>query len=153
MNSHLSSEQLECALHGEPSWETSQHLSSCVDCASELTALRQIFHNFREASTAAAQDYRRSASPVVARRAPRLAWGFAAAALFVGAATPLLLQHRTTPPVISDGGVSHASTTISDEALLNSVHDDLSSSVPESLLPLDGTFSNSTNSTNETRKN
>jgi hypothetical protein len=151
MNLHLSSEQLESMLHGEPSPEAAQHLSGCVQCSGELVSLRQAFGNFREAATATAEHYSRSTSPVVARKVPRMAWGFAAAALFVSIATPLVVEHRNASVVAVK--VPQPTPSMSDEALLNSVQNDLSSSVPESLLPLAGTPTNTTNSTNAQRKN
>jgi hypothetical protein len=152
MNSHLNSEQLECMLHGEPSQEASRHLSGCVQCSDELASLRQVFGNFREAATAAADHHRRAASPAVSHRVPRLAWGFAVAALFVSVATPLAMQHRNVAPVVLHRPVARAAETMSDEALLSDVQNDLSSSVPESLLPLSGTSTSVTESTNVQRK-
>jgi hypothetical protein len=151
MNTHLSSEQLDGALNGQPSMDAAQHLSGCMQCSGELASLRQTFGNFREAAVATAEHHRRFVSPATSRRVPRMAWGLAAAALFVSIAAPLAV-HRHTPPVVGQVAPK-ASETMSDEALLDNVQNDLSASVPGALLPLSGTSTNSKNSTSDQRKN
>lgn len=151
MNSHLSSEQVDGVLNGQPSPDAAAHLSGCVQCAGELASLRSAFGNLRQATSAAADHHRRSASAAKSRKMPRIAWALATAAVVVSIAAPVVLHRRADVPVAVDGGRVVTPEPISDEALLNSVQNDLSS-VPESLLPLAGTSTNSTNPT-ERRKN
>jgi hypothetical protein len=144
MNKHLSSQQIDDALSGRPSQTTALHLDACEACAGELAALRETLGNFRVATTAAAAHHRRfvAATP---RRLPRMAWALAAAALFMSIAAPVAVHRRSVTPIVAPG--SQDSATVSDEALLSDVQNDLSSSVPESLLPLAGTSTNTTKST------
>jgi hypothetical protein len=150
MMSHLSSEQLDGVLNGEVSQDASQHLGSCVQCAGELASLREVFGNLREATSAAAEHHRRYVSTAAARRVPRMAWGLVAAALFMSVGAPLVVRHRNASVVA--GNVSQGPAAISDDALLDGVQADLSSSVPDSLLPLAGTSTEATNLT-QSRKN
>jgi hypothetical protein len=156
MNSHLSSEQLDGVLNGGASQDASQHLGGCVQCAGELAALRAAFGDLRDVTTAVAEHHRRLAVATPVRRIPRMVWGLAAAALFVGIATPVAVHRRTTSVVGEK--VPQVVATMSDEALLNSVQNDLSASVPESLLPLASASTNAadsvdTLSTDTQRKN
>jgi len=140
MNSHLSSEQLERVLAGRPAPEVTQHLKKCARCGEDVATMRGLLGDFREAATGVAEQYR--LAPVrMQKRAPRMAWALAAAALVVGVATPVVVHHRDAgrgvPPVAAD------MPAMSDEALLQNVQDDLSASVPKSLLPLTSTVKDS----------
>jgi len=137
MNSHLSSEQFDGVLSGQPSPDAKLHLSSCAQCSGELASLREAFGNFREAASVAAEKHRLLAVTPTPRRVPRMAWGLAAAALFVSIGAPLAVHRRVTAPVAEP--VAQAPATMSDEALLDNVQNDLSSLVPESLQPLAAT--------------
>jgi hypothetical protein len=154
MNSHLSSEQLECALHGSPSREVSLHLAACAQCTEEVDELREALGNFRVAAMASAErHYRLAATPAAptARRLPRMAWAAAMSALLLSIAAPIGLHRRTvTARVAADVAERPA---VSDEALLNDIQNDLSSSVPSPLLPLASTSTNSANSNLNSRKN
>jgi hypothetical protein len=137
--SHLSSEQIECVLAGSPDDSLQEHLSQCVSCHEEIEQMRAVFGSLRDTMTVTAQSQRRSAAPRERKSAPRLAWAAALAVLVVGLMIPLSpLAHlrrgetpaaRPTPPA----------ETLSDEALLNGIQKDLSTSVPEPLEPLAGT--------------
>jgi hypothetical protein len=138
MNSHLSSEQLERALAGRPAPEVVQHLKKCARCNEDIAATGALLAGFRNAATGAAEEYRRLAPARASKRMPRMAWALAAAALFVGVGAPLAVHHRNAGRVIT-GEVAATQPAISDEALLENVQDDLSASVPKSLLPLANT--------------
>ena len=149
MNRHLSSEELDGVLSGQAREEATAHLSACVLCAGELAQLRNGFGDLRVATTAAAEHHRHFAATASARRVPRMAWALATIALFVSVATPLIVHRRAADVP----GVVPVAVAISDEALLDSVRNDLASSVPESLQPLASTSPNATLTTNTTRKN
>ena len=153
---HLTSEQMESTLSGRPSEEATRHLGDCAQCAEEVTALREVFGNLRQATAASAEYHRRFVSTAGARRVPRMAWALATAMLFIAVGAPLAVHHRNVTPVVPENVSEHADVTISDEALLNGVQDDLSTSVPASMLPLAGTSPSTTDSADSTaaeRKN
>ena len=114
--------------------------------------MRAVLGNFRSATAASAEHHRQLAVPVAPARVPRVAWVLASVVLFAGIASPFAVRRQPVQPVVPDVS-TQASTAISDEALLNNVQNDLSASVPESLLPLAGTSTNAVNSTDEKRKN
>jgi hypothetical protein len=145
MMRHLTSEQIENTLSGEASPEVSGHLAGCARCASELVSLREVFGNLREATAASAEHHRRFVATAGSRRVPRMAWALATAALFIAAVTPIAVHHRSTTRV-GVGATPGPDATISDEALLDGVQNDLSSSVPTSLQPLAGTTTYTTKS-------
>jgi anti-sigma factor RsiW len=154
MNSHLSSEQLECALHGPPSREVSLHLAACAECAEEVVELREALGNFRVAAAASAErHYRLAAAPAApaARRLPRVAWAAAMSALVLSIAAPIALHRRTVTPRVTGNVAEHSA--VSDDALLNDIQNDLSSSVPSPLLPLASTSTNSVAPNLNSRKN
>ena len=146
MKTHLSSEQFDGALSSQPSPDAKLHLSGCAQCSAELASLRGAFGNFREATSTVAEQHRLSAVAAPPRRVPRMAWGLATAALFVSVAAPFAVHRRVAVPAV--GPVAQAPATMSDEALLDNVQNDLSSSVPESLLPLAATSNGAPDSSN-----
>jgi hypothetical protein len=152
MNSHLSSEQLERALAGRPAPEVMQHLKKCARCNEDIAATGALLAGFRNAATGAAEKYRRLAPARASKRVPRMAWALAAAALFVGVGAPLAV-HRHDAGRGVPAQVATEASAISDEALLENVQDDLSSSVPKSLLPLADTSTNAKESTSAQQKN
>jgi hypothetical protein len=152
MMRHLTSEQIESTLSGRASQEVSSHLESCAQCAGEVVSLREVFGDLREATAASAEHHRRFVSTAGARRVPRMAWAFVSAALFIAAATPVAVHYRSANHVVARPAPD-AAVTISDEALLDGVQDDLSTSVPASLQPLAGTSTDTTKSTEAQRKN
>lgn len=152
MTSHLNSEQMERVLAGNPAHEVSLHLSKCGRCADDVASMREALGNFRSAATRAAEHHRHFAAPVIAAGVSRMAWVLASVVLFAGIAAPFVVRRETARPVPGNVAAQPAET-ISDEALLNNVQNDLSASVPESLLPLAGTSTSASNSTNAKRKN
>ncbi|MDE3105168.1 MAG: hypothetical protein KGK08_08315 [Acidobacteriota bacterium] len=174
MNGHLNHHQLsdlllESSQHpgNEPLRE---HLSHCPQCASELEAMRRTVTLFRDSATAYAE--RRlatgsirvdTASTVLSpRRTARLwlqpvAWA-AVAATVIAIAIPASL-HRHAPvaaPGVTATRQAPPEASISDEALLEGVNQDLSAEIPTALQPLaDPTASASQNASQETlqRKN
>lgn len=153
---HLTSEQMESTLSGRPSEETTRHLGDCAQCAGELTALREVFGDLRKATAASAEHHRRFVSTAGARRVPRMAWALVTAMLFVAVGAPLAIHHRGATPPVTDKVSTGADATISDEALLDGVQNDLSTSVPASMLPLAGASTSTTDSADSTaaqRKN
>jgi len=138
---HLTSEQMESTLSGRPSEEAARHLGGCAQCAGEFATLREVFGDLREATAASAEHHRRFASIAGARRAPRMAWAMAAALFF---ATPFAMHHRQAPRVARVGAAAGADATISDDALLDGVQNDLATSVPAPMLPLAGTSPSTT---------
>jgi len=147
---HLTSEQMESTLSGQPSEEAARHLDDCARCAGELAALREVFGNLREATAASAEHHRRFVSTAGARRVPRLAWALVTAMFFVAAVTPVAMHYRTIPVAVQGDVATGADATISDEALLDGVQNDLSTSVPASMLPLAGTSPSTTDSADST---
>jgi hypothetical protein len=146
MNTHLSSEQLDGVLGGQASQDAKLHLSGCAQCSGELASVRETFGNFRETASAVAEQHRLLAATSTPRRVPRMAWGLAAAALFVSIAAPFATHRRVAVPAVEPA--AQVPATMSDEALLDNVQNDLSSSVPESLLPLAATSNSATDSSN-----
>ena len=130
-----------------------QHLKSCAKCSDECAQMGLVMGELRESATAAAEYHRqRAVVGVVAQpRVSRMAWAMATAVLFLGVATPVALRTRGGGPVVVKAPV----TQISDEALLNGIQNDLSSSVPEPLQALASTASPTNASTTSSiqRKN
>lgn len=153
--SHLNSEQLDNLLGRTPDAKWQKHVDGCASCAAELTALRLVLGDFRQAATASAKHHRYLAPAHNRRRVPGPAWGIAFAALLISVGAPLAVHYgeKNRPPVqIAIDGEQRVSAqpSISDDALLSGVQNDLSASVPRSMLPLSGT---STNSNSDSRKN
>jgi hypothetical protein len=143
---HLTSEQVESTLSGRPSPETARHLGGCEQCAGELAALREVLGDLRMATAASAEHHRRFAPTTTARRVPRMAWALATAMLFVAAVTPVAVHYGKGPVTAPGEAAARETATISDEALLDGVQNDLSTSVPASMLPLAGTSTSTTDS-------
>jgi hypothetical protein len=144
---HLSDEQLCCLLE-DPTGagaSTRLHLGSCMACQSELATLRASLSNFRAAATgyAAVQAPKQRLVVAVAPKTswmPRPVWAasFASAVAVLGVSLSLMHSHPVTQvagrPVAA---VSPAQPEVSDEALLDGIQRDLSTSVPPSLEPLE----------------
>jgi hypothetical protein len=80
----------------------------------------------------------------------RMAWVLATAMVFVAAVAPVVVHHPQRPPVAKVKVSTHADAAISDEALLAGVQNDLSTSVPASMLPLAGTSPSTSDSADST---
>ena len=145
MSQHLSSEQFDAALAGEPTTAATRHLRECAQCEQEVAATRGVLSDLRSQATYVAERHGRLSSRRGRPRVPVIAWALAAAGLFMSAGAPLAVHYYGA----AGAGVAVAPgpAAMSDEALLNSVQDDLSSSVPEPLLPLAGASSSPSSST------
>ena len=137
--SHLSSEQIEQVLAGSAEEALQEHLSQCVSCRQEIEQMHSVFGSLRDTMTATAESQWHSAVLRERKNAPRLAWVAALAVLIVGLLIPLSplahIRHGETPAARP----TPPAETLSDEALLNGIQKDLSTSVPEPLEPLAGT--------------
>lgn len=130
------------------------HLQTCEACSAELASLREAITLFREASDAYAEKELRGIPrwklPRRAefRKAFVPAYWMAAAAMFLTALFPLqvLRRHAVGTPltVAATATVSNtASSSQSDEALLEDVNREVSRTVPASMQALDDPSDNS----------
>jgi hypothetical protein len=162
MTPHLSHEQLcDAVLARSPHPLSSDfaalqdHLHACPACAAELANLRESLSLFRDASTALAHQELTSQrathsvrnTPVLPLRSSPLHsvyWAAAAATILVAAALPLSL-HRSQPlsPAPSVTAAAPVPTTESDEALLEDINQELSTSIPSPMQPLADPTANS----------
>lgn len=148
---HLTHEQLcdlllaHSAEQPSPALEAAEdHLRNCLTCSSELEGLRRSLLTFRQAATSYAEQayarpamYRASIAPAPRFRSHVLYWA-TAAALAIAVALPFSLRHQRTPapqPVTATVTTTPHSTQ-SDEALLDSIDQDLSADVPAAMQPL-----------------
>jgi ferric-dicitrate binding protein FerR (iron transport regulator) len=142
---HLTDEQIAELLSTYPDQSagaiTQQHLLHCPHCQTELASLRASLSNFRIAATnlAAAETPALSQRRIVvpSRSFRRNAWAasFATAAAMLALSVALV---HPNPPVRRDPQVAVATpaATVSDDALLDGIQQDLSASIPPSLEPL-----------------
>ena len=141
---HLSDEQIYDLLQSSANPATQPHLQNCPDCRAELANLRESLANFRDASTRLAAVAAPTRPPVLARAA---SWFFGAkiwAASFATAAAVLAISlsvlhpvHTSTVTGTASGSPSQtAFPSESDDALLDGIQKDLSTSIPPSLQPL-----------------
>jgi len=156
-NHHLTEEQFGELL--APSAETSDralaeaHLASCEQCSAELASLRDSLSLFRTATgTFAENEFRRlphwSASRLTTRR-PLLqpAYWAAAAALLLAAVLPLQMFHRHSPEPPAVVAVTTPDRPAeSDEALFESVNNEISEAVPSPMQALADPTSSTTSS-------
>ncbi len=144
-NRHLTEEQIYMLLESpEQATETAAgaHLLACGRCHAEFTAIQTSFADFRVATTGLAAasvrellPYRTNSQPSARRFGTRgMALSFATAVLAVGATLPFVHPSRTASPAA--GSAVRGESPESDEALLEGITQDLSTSVPPSLEPL-----------------
>ena len=138
MRAHLTSEQMAEVLAGRTDRVVAHHLKSCTWCAEEIATLSAMLGEMRSSATEVAARQRSVAILPVRRAVSGLAWAGAVAALLVAGLMPLALHHRGGAPVAPAKAMVEPGAQVSDEALLNSIQNDLSSSVPESMTPLTG---------------
>lgn len=156
---HLTHEQL-CDVLLAPSMSTLQdesksvesaqdHLRACLQCTAELQNLRASLSLFRQAADSyAGQVYSQSSinkaslAPSPRFRSHLLYWA-SAAVLMIAVALPVsLLHHQQAPvtpqPVAAETVAPQAAPppAESDEALLDGIAQDLSTSVPSPMQPL-----------------
>lgn len=136
-NDHLNVEQMEALLWEPEARKRSQHLRGCGACAEEFEALQAVVHDLRGAVVAASAVHRqRAVMPAPAQRTPRALWSLVAAAVLLCVAGPFALHQRTAHVPVSQGTAAQAQAAVSDEQLMSDVQADLSSSVPQAMLPL-----------------
>lgn len=139
---HLTSEQMDRLLASPEERAECMHLQMCGQCYEELRGLEAMFGALRVESADAALLERGRA--VLPRRGVVRGWAFGAvaAALIAVVAVPVAMRHEraTNAPVAvaapADAAKKPAADAMSDEALLNSIQDDLSASEPAALSPL-----------------
>lgn len=136
MNSdHLSSEEMDGLLMDAEARERSQHLRACGACSEEFESLRASLGELRAAVIASAEKHRRVAvMPAPVHRTPRAMWSLVAAAVLLCVAGPVVLHHK--PAHVAVVPKPQVQVAVSDEQLMSDIQQDLSSSVPQEMLPL-----------------
>jgi anti-sigma factor RsiW len=144
---HLTEEQFYTLIDGpEVDQAASQHLLACSDCSAEVANLRESLTNFRLAATgiSLAQVPLRPPTRVARTRffpMPQTAWAAALTASVALCIGSISILHRpaagSIPASPTVAVATAAGETQSDDALLQDIDQDLSTSVPPSLAPLD----------------
>ncbi len=153
MNAHLTESQLFALLgspgtlsqsaSSSPAGSDAAHLANCALCSAEFTVLRDSLSNFRVAATNLSALYTptRLLDPATARprffTVPRAAWATGLVAAMALCTASINLLHK---PVVHPTPATQAETATaleSDDALLEGINSDLSTSVAPSLQPLD----------------
>jgi hypothetical protein len=168
LNPHLTHEQLcdlilACSPHPLSSdfAALEKHLRTCPSCSEELNRLSRSLTNFREASTAYAnrqlaefhvrQNNHQTVLPTPHSLARPLYWA-CAAALVVAVLAPLGLRRHEAPAPTPEAAATVATVETqaqeSDEALLEEINQDTSTSVPSPMRPLVDPAASSTNTSN-----
>jgi hypothetical protein len=136
-NDHLTSEEMEALLWDSEARGRSQHLRVCGACSAEFESLRAAMSDLRAAVIASAEQHRRMAvMPVPAHRTPRMMWSLLAATALICIAGPLALHQRSTHVAVVHAPKQQVQGAVSDEQLLSDIQEDLSSPVPQAMLPL-----------------
>ena len=150
-----------------------QHLRACSACSEELTRLSRSLTNFREASTAFAQQQlaeihaQRAANPASmlpaphSRFVPALWLTAAAAVLTLAAVLPTRVGHRLNAPKFATTATTSTAVSKpaprsieSDEAFLEEIDQAISTTVPSPMQPLaDPTGARSSHSTTSQKQN
>lgn len=137
---HLTSEEMDALLMDAEARERSQHLRVCGACAAEFESLQAAVSELRAAVIASAERHRSVAVlPAPAHRTPRAMWSLAAAAVLLCVTGPVVLHHRPAHVAVVQlpkPEVQVAVSEVSDAQLMNDIQQDLSSSVPQEMLPL-----------------
>ena len=144
MTPHLTHEQLcDMVLARSPHPLSSDyaalqhHLGACPACAAELASLRTSLTLFREASTFYSQQHltrlRADTIATLPKRLVQPIYWAAAAVLCIAAALPITL-HRQNPS--APAASTSATTSQSDEALLEEIDQELSTPIPSPMQPL-----------------
>jgi hypothetical protein len=136
-NEHLTVEEMEALLSNPEMRERSQHLQVCGQCLEEVESLHAVMSDLRAAVVASSEVQRRLAvMPKPAHRTPFALWSTVAAAVILCAAAPIALHHKPAHVAVVQASVQQAQAAVSDDQLMSDVQEDLSSSVPQGLLPL-----------------
>jgi hypothetical protein len=131
------------------------HLAECAQCQDDFTAIDRSFANFRLAATnfALLHTPPRPVVETTVHRSffalPKIVWASGLASVLAITGVTLSTLHRPAPGVPSVH-VASAPQPVSDEALLQDIDSDLSTSVPPSLQPLDTTNTASEQTTTST---
>jgi hypothetical protein len=140
---HLTDEQMFELLDQTPSTTSQSHLRNCADCQTEFSSLHASLVNFRTAATnLAAAETPALAARRIAPRAqslrPRIWAASLTAATALLAVSIAIIHPTTTTPTTNEttAAVQPVAPTESDEALLDGIQQDLSTSIPPSLEPL-----------------
>jgi predicted anti-sigma-YlaC factor YlaD len=150
---HLSREELGDLLMQKDGAET-PHLADCAECRQELLSLRQTLGDFRMATTglaaaqAPAELTQRVVKPARGSRLRGFAWAGSLATLAATVALSISLLHSGAPATHGNrGSGQHGDVqvavgaaqpaAVSDEALMDGIDQDLATSIPPSLAPLD----------------
>jgi anti-sigma factor RsiW len=138
MNSgHLTSEQMDALLAHPETPEGSQHLEVCAACSAELESLQAVMTDLRAAVIGSAGEHRRLAvMPAPAQRTPRAMWSLVAATALLCVAGPILMHTRPAHVAVVQAPQPQVQGAVSDEQLMSDIQQDLSSSVPQAMLPL-----------------
>ena len=157
MNSptHLNDEQMYALLDDATNAEAQAHLLACADCREEFSTLQASLVNFRGAATnmAAAQTPELSQQIYAVRPAkPSLAPRFwtaslATAALLIAVSVSVFHVGPNGSGTVANETAQVTPAALSDDALLEGIQSDLSTSVPPSLEPLQVTAGSSDSST------
>jgi hypothetical protein len=136
-NDHLTSEQMDALLSHPETRERSQHLRVCGTCSDELESLRAVVSDLRTAVIGSAAEHRRCAvMPAPAQRTPRAMWSLVAATALLCVAGPILLHTKPAHVAVVPTPQPQVQGAVSDEQLMSDIQQDLSSSVPQAMLPL-----------------
>ena len=142
---HLTDQQIAELLDNTAGAITQQHLLRCAHCQSEVAGLRASIANFRAAATAMAAaetpalERRPAPAPAATPAFRRTAWAASLATAAAMLALSVSLIHPAHP--VHDGVTPETTAPAnvaaeSDEALLDGIQQDLSTSIPPSLQPL-----------------
>lgn len=155
-NDHLTSEEMDVLLMDAEARERSQHLQACGACSEEFESLRSAVSDLRVAVVASAEKHRRMAvMPAPAHRTPRAMWSLVAAALLLCVAGPVVLHHKPAHVAAVQMQKPQTQVAVSDEQLMSDIQQDLSTSVPQAMLPLTAkdASSSATASTSNVKEN
>ena len=137
---HLTSEEMDTLMMDAEARERSQHLRVCGACAEEFESLRAALGELRVAVIASAEKHRQVAvMPAPAHRTPRAMWSLVAAAVLLCVAGPIALHHKPAHVAVVQmpkPQTQVAVSEVSDAQLMSDIQQDLSSSVPQAMLPL-----------------
>lgn len=155
---HLTSEEMDVLLMDDAAREQMEHLQACDVCMEELESLQRTLAALRGAVVAtAAQQRQMAVMPAAAGRTRFGIWSLVAATALLCAAGPMVLHSRPARGPVTAARPPQASVSqISDAQLMSDIEQDLSSSVPQAMLPLTaksagagGADANSTTKENE----
>lgn len=134
---HLTSEEMDALLMNAETRERPQHLRVCGACSEEFESLRATMSELRTAVIASAEKHRRMAvMPAPVHRTPRAMWSLVAAAVLLCVAGPVVLHHKPAHVAVVQMPKPQTQVAVSDEQLMSDIQQDLSSSVPQAMLPL-----------------